>query len=66
MGIFSLICFLGSLKVHIALAIVELSLTISFALLSGAFWELALGNASVASNLQTVSRETYGPLTDQI
>ncbi|KAJ5518756.1 GPR1/FUN34/yaaH [Penicillium expansum] len=32
---------------------VELSLTISFALLSGAFWELALGNASVASNLQT-------------
>lgn len=55
MGIFSLACFLGSLKVHIALAVVELSLTIVFALLAGAFWEVAMGNASVASNLQTVS-----------
>ncbi|KAJ9262847.1 hypothetical protein DTO021C3_2961 [Paecilomyces variotii] len=53
MGIFSLACFLGSLKVHIALAVVELSLTIVFALLAGAFWEVAMGNASVASNLQT-------------
>ncbi|EED13992.1 hypothetical protein TSTA_102220 [Talaromyces stipitatus ATCC 10500] len=52
-GIFSLVCFLASLKVHIALAVVELNLTIAFALLSGAFWEVAEGNASVASNLQT-------------
>jgi succinate-acetate transporter protein len=55
MGIFSLVCFLGALKVHIALAVVELSLTMVFALLAGAFWEVAAGNASVASNLQTVS-----------
>lgn len=55
MGVFSFACFLGSLKVHIALAVVELSLTIVFALLAGAFWEVALGNASTAANLQTVS-----------
>jgi len=55
MAIFSLVCFLGALKVHIALAVVELSLTTVFVLLAGAFWELAMGNTSVASNLQTVS-----------
>jgi succinate-acetate transporter protein len=55
MGIFSFACFLGSLKVHIALAVVELSLTIVFALLTGAFLHVAQGNAGIASNLQTVS-----------
>ncbi|OQD68760.1 hypothetical protein PENDEC_c031G02511 [Penicillium decumbens] len=61
MAIFSLVCFLGALKVHIALAVVELSLTTVFVLLAGAFWELAMGNASVASNLQTHFH--YSPTT---
>ena len=62
MGIFSLVCFLGALKVHIALAVVELSLTIVFALLAGAFWEVAVGNANIASSLQTVSTTTLGSI----
>jgi succinate-acetate transporter protein len=54
MGLFSLVCTLCALKVNVALVIVELFLTLTFALVGAAFFQSAQGGAN-AGSLQIVS-----------
>jgi uncharacterized protein len=61
MGVFSLACTLCALRTNVALVLVEFFLTLTFAILAGAFFQAAQGGASAAS-LQIVRYPLLSPI----